>query len=365
MAHYFKALGDISRTHKNARIKFLVLDVIDLRANKWVMRKKEIKALKLDELERSLQEKEQEKVREANKLARESRDWKGDSNSGYGYGRRPQYAAPENFNSMVPRARRPTQPRETSTKGLTSPSVQSFRPSSTFNVSHAKGGDKKSSSAEESEHTNGTHKSKQPSSSPPSTQAQSTPKLPQPDQADQGPVEYTLVEAEERLERKMGVMLEEWEQCGFTEETALSFLEEIEAQDHVSFLCSGVKFVCSANKYEKQRWQFVLLVHILQRKAATTPDQVLTALISAVNTMADIELWVDVPGLWHNLSQVLIELLLKQVHFLSHYPQNHGWGALNGPSSVAYEIRPWRALWHRFWQLGIQMGCFAGCAEAF
>ena len=36
------------------------------------------------------------------------------------------------------------------------------------------------------------------------------------------------VEAEERLERKMSVILEEWEQCGHTEDTAPSFLEEIE-----------------------------------------------------------------------------------------------------------------------------------------
>jgi hypothetical protein len=121
-----------------------------------------------------------------------------------------------------------------------------------------------------------------------------------------------MVEAEERLERKMSVILEEWEQCGHTEDTAPSFLEEIEASEHIAFLCSGVKFVVSANKLEKQRLQLVLLVHVLQRKGILNSYHVVSALMSVVSAMADMELWVDVPGLWRNLSQVFVEMLMKQ-----------------------------------------------------
>eukprot|EP00669_Euglena_mutabilis_P007453 TRINITY_DN2738_c0_g1_i1.p1 TRINITY_DN2738_c0_g1~~TRINITY_DN2738_c0_g1_i1.p1 ORF type:complete len:672 (-),score=245.98 TRINITY_DN2738_c0_g1_i1:156-2171(-) len=339
MGHYFKTLGEISKYHHSARMKFLILDVIELRLNRWVQRKKEMRAVKLDQVERTLAEQERPRVVAATATGPPPR-------------RAVTYAPvapPVVLNASVPRARRPVQQqREGAVKSLTPPAAQTFRPTSAFSMTPSVLKRKPeeappwtpttpSASAAPEEIPADTPPPPAPdaSSSPSSASSSSSPPSalpavepePGPDSAaspgrppsdleeplapESGQVDILLVEPEERLERKMGVILEEWEQCGHSEETAPLFLEEIPSEEHVAFLCSGIKFAVSANKFEKQRLQLVLLVDVLQRSGALTAAEVLSALVSAVSVMLDIELWVDVPGLWRNFSQVLIELFLR------------------------------------------------------
>jgi hypothetical protein len=339
MTHYFNTLSDLANHHTLPRIRFMVMDIIELRGNDWVSRRQEAKALKLDELEKKLLEEERARDTRGNgykshSFGGHSHSWNGSaagtpsnsSVSSYGSsfngsfnGNRAAmvgrgcYEGPREL--LTPKVRRPSQqltPTKSpaagaqgcrSERGATwvdtaalSPSSSSPSPSPHFSPS-------------ESPHLGAGDQDWRPIRQHSCTSESSLPEMLQ-----EGGCMVT--EEELRFESLAKTMLDEWhmpQEEMLRRQNALAMLDSIPDCDQQHFWVCAMEFASRTNKYGQYRATLVVLFQFFIGHQKLTVPNLVNNLTQMVVRGCKFETWVDCPGFWANLASIVVQLMARMV----------------------------------------------------
>lgn len=284
MVHYFNTFQSLANSYPLPRIRFMILDIIALRENGWLERRKETKALKLNDLERELLE--EGRARDAKvQLASHSIRMQREREMGrvrFEHGCRPEGFLPP------PRSAPP------------GAGCKPFRPE--WNASWGSG-------STEATSTPGLS----PVSSCASKRRASLDQEWRPFHPHMMANSFreALPEAEEelRFEARAQLMLDEWYTTGHDIDSALSLLDEIPVRSQQRFWVCAMEFTSRTNKYGRYRAMLVTLLQLFWRHQRMTVPAVIGCLMEVVDRACHTEVWVDSPGFWWNLSGIIVDLL--------------------------------------------------------
>lgn len=115
---------------------------------------------------------------------------------------------------------------------------------------------------------------------------------------------------DEQIAAKARGLLEEWAADPTNKDNALAVLrEEIPSAAYPQFLMGMLLGAISQNKWEKERAELPALYGLYTEQALVQPEHLNAAFIGALQKAKRDEVWVDAPGLWKNIGAVLCACL--------------------------------------------------------
>lgn len=270
MSHYFQSLDVLSTTHPLPRIRFLILDIIALRENGWVERRRD-NIVKVS----PVKEPSGDDPRKAARI---------DSQDGR-KGRRPTHLQPTKAGSSGKPGGRPAEWNGSfgsdsgSTPGI---SPVSLRPA--------------------------------PAPSPYAIRMRDAEWRPSPMHGLPGPEApdgqlRTVTEEDYRFEAKAQMMLDEWHITGQDVGSVLVLIDEIPPPRMHQFWVCALEFTCRIHKYERYRANLVLLIHVFLHHGRLSVPVLVGSIMRMVDRACRYENWLEAPGVWRNLSGMIVELM--------------------------------------------------------
>eukprot|EP00668_Euglena_longa_P004979 GGOE01005847.1.p1 GENE.GGOE01005847.1~~GGOE01005847.1.p1 ORF type:complete len:1039 (-),score=252.58 GGOE01005847.1:994-4038(-) len=120
--------------------------------------------------------------------------------------------------------------------------------------------------------------------------------------------------SDEQIAAKARGLLEEWAADPTDVDNALAVLrEEIPCKSYSQFLMGMLLCAISQNKREKERAELPCLCFIYHSMELIQEEHLTAAFLSALQKAKRDEMWVDVPRLWKNISGVLCACISKEI----------------------------------------------------
>lgn len=281
--YYFDAMASLTQIVPDTRTRFMLTDLIELRANRWIPRREEEKAKTMAEMEEAFQEKEMQK------------------------------------NGSGPRGRDSGRSRP-SGRATRSPPAPSFRPCPLPVDGRARAGSGAKPSLSQSPPISPATPNNMPAAMNLSTGRMGPAKgakqrdvkrnkAPEPVK----PVELSV----EDMDTKVVWLIGEFKQTQNTAEF-LDCLKELTPTNHTLFVTRAVYWVVESPKLTQERTMLACMLEILLNSQEKKGRVQLQGAISqgfklALKDICEFELWSDAPFLWRNLCEFLLEVFTKEV----------------------------------------------------
>eukprot|EP00667_Euglena_gracilis_P000362 EG_transcript_362 len=286
MAHYFTRFHCLAQSHPLPRIRFMVLDIIALRDNQWVERRKDTGTLKFRH------DSEDQECRTPGKAGHQSRGQWDHCDNSYSHFEQPEMQGPTGWGPRQP-------PQGAKDRG----GWWGHGGYDGYRAAGASRGLTKSLSTpvgvrpREHEWRHRRH-----NGSVPDILDGRTP----------------VTEEDLRFDSKAQMMLDEWHITGQDVGSVLVMMDEVPVHALHQFWVCALEFTSRTNKYERYRANLVLLIQVFVQHGRLTIGGLVGSLMDLVDRACRTEVWVDSPGLWHNLAGMLVELMAMGILVFDH-----------------------------------------------
>eukprot|EP01012_Entosiphon_sulcatum_P028503 TRINITY_DN3449_c0_g1_i3.p1 TRINITY_DN3449_c0_g1~~TRINITY_DN3449_c0_g1_i3.p1 ORF type:complete len:774 (+),score=185.19 TRINITY_DN3449_c0_g1_i3:302-2623(+) len=278
MDHYFEVMHKISSEHPVSRIRFLVLDVIELRKAGWVAR-----AVGSKEVEDAPRKSDARSAPVANK-----EPFKGGKGDGWETVSKPT------------RPKKDSRPPASSGKSLADRaemfanlgSSPTFRPSARNAGKPAGAGAGAAAAAAKEE----SEEAKEPQSPPAATEEE--------EEDDAVDVQFAS---------KAKSLLENWTGEESADATAAFLADEIGGKKSSKFTSAMITYAVAKNNRGADRAKIVEIVEMWAKRELLYPRHLTKAFLLTFQESKELEVWTDVPKLWQNLSELAQPLLHKKL----------------------------------------------------